>query len=147
MILDGDEVRMGLSADLKFNPDDRREQMRRVAWMARLLGDQGFPVLVSLASPYEKERLMAKEIIDKNGRAQRFVLIWVNTPLGVCKRRDTRGLYARAKTDPTYDPNAGYEPPSNPYYTIDATAPDAANKWGRQLAGDFTGALASGSGI
>ena len=91
-ILDGDNVRHGLNRDLGFTEEDRVENIRRVAEVARLMADAGLIVLVSFISPFRAERQMARELM-KEGE---FVEIFVDTPFEECARRDPKGLYRRA---------------------------------------------------
>ncbi|MEX0627023.1 MAG: adenylyl-sulfate kinase, partial [Cucumibacter sp.] len=92
-VLDGDNVRHGLNKDLGFTDDDRVENIRRVAEVARLMADAGLIVLVSFISPFRNERRIAREIAGEI----RFVEAYVDTPLEVCEARDPKGLYARAR--------------------------------------------------
>jgi bifunctional enzyme CysN/CysC len=92
-LLDGDNVRHGLNRDLGFSDEDRVENIRRVAEVARLMVDAGLIVLVSFISPFRDERRMAREMFS----AGEFVEVYVNTPLEVCERRDIKGLYAKAR--------------------------------------------------
>ncbi len=92
MVLDGDNLRHGLNADLGFTAADRVENMRRVAHVAALMADAGLIVLVSLISPYRAERQRAREVIG----AERFVEVFVDAPVEVCMARDPKGHYARA---------------------------------------------------
>lgn len=92
-ILDGDNLRFGLNRDLGFTESDRTENIRRTAEVAKLMADAGLVVLVTLISPTEADRQMAKEIIGED----RFRLLYVDTPLEVCESRDPKGLYARAR--------------------------------------------------
>lgn len=94
MILDGDNLRHGLNADLGFGDVDRVENMRRVAHVARLLAEAGIITLVSLISPFRAERQRAREVVG----AERFLEIFVDAPLDVCRQRDPKGLYARASS-------------------------------------------------
>ena len=94
-LLDGDNLRHGLTGDLGFSPEDRAENVRRVAHAARLLADVGSVALVSLVSPYRSDRQMAREIVSADGIP--FVEIYVSTPLAVCEGRDPKGLYAKAR--------------------------------------------------
>ena len=91
-ILDGDNVRHGLNRDLGFTDEDRVENIRRVAEVARLMADAGLIVIVSFISPFRAERRMARELMA-NGE---FIEVFVDTPFEECARRDTKGLYARA---------------------------------------------------
>ncbi len=91
-ILDGDNVRHGLNRDLGFTEEDRVENIRRVAEVARLMADAGLIVLVSFISPFRAERRMARELMGEG----EFVEVFVDTPFEECARRDPKGLYARA---------------------------------------------------
>jgi bifunctional enzyme CysN/CysC len=93
-VLDGDTLRMGLSRDLSFSREDRAENVRRTAEAARLLTDAGLVAIVSLISPFRAEREAARTIVG----AERFVEVFVDTPLEVCESRDVKGLYAKART-------------------------------------------------
>ena len=92
--LDGDRVRSGLSRDLGFSPQDRAENVRRVAEVARLLVDEGLLVVVALISPSARERDAARNIIG----ASRFYEVFVNAPLDVLEQRDPKGLYRLARS-------------------------------------------------
>ncbi len=94
-LLDGDNVRHGLSRDLGFTAADRVENVRRVAEVAKLMADAGLIVLVSLISPYRLERRMARELVEGGG--VRFVEVFVDTPLAEAERRDPKGLYRKAR--------------------------------------------------
>ncbi|MGF6880997.1 bifunctional enzyme CysN/CysC [Nocardia sp. GAS34] len=94
-LLDGDNLRHGLNADLGFSDDDRRENIRRVAEVAALFADAGVVVIVSLISPFAAQRERAREVHAT--RALPFTEIFVDTPLHVCEQRDPKGLYARAR--------------------------------------------------
>lgn len=91
-ILDGDNVRHGLNRDLGFTEEDRVENIRRVAEVARLMADAGLIVLVSFISPFRAERRMARDLMDEG----EFIEVFVDTPFEECARRDPKGLYARA---------------------------------------------------
>ena len=111
--LDGDSLRRGLNKDLGFTESDRVENIRRTAEVAALMADAGLVVIVSLISPFERDRQTAKDIIGPN----RFREIFVNTPLDVCEERDPKGLYkkARAGLIPNFTGvNQPYEPPTRP---------------------------------
>ena len=92
-LLDGDNVRHGLNKDLGFTDEDRVENIRRVAEVARLMVDSGLIVLVSFISPFEAERRMARAIFDEG----EFLEVFVDTPLAVAEERDEKGLYAKAR--------------------------------------------------
>jgi bifunctional enzyme CysN/CysC len=92
-LLDGDNVRHGLNKDLGFTEADRVENMRRVAEVARLMADAGLVVIVSLISPFQRERALAREIAGD----VEFLEIFVDAPLALCEQRDPKGLYAKAR--------------------------------------------------
>jgi bifunctional enzyme CysN/CysC len=92
-ILDGDNVRHGLNKDLGFTDQDRVENIRRVAEVAKLMVDAGLIVLVSFISPFRAERRMARELFEPG----EFVEVFVDTPLEVAEQRDVKGLYAKAR--------------------------------------------------
>ena len=92
-LLDGDNVRHGLNRDLAFSEVDRVENIRRVAEVAKLMVDAGLLVLVSLISPYRKDRALARSLFE----AGEFVEVFVDAPLSVCEQRDHKGLYFKAR--------------------------------------------------
>lgn len=94
-VLDGDELRRGLNADLGFSRSDRDESVRRAAEVAALLAGAGIVTLVALVSPYEKGRERARTRHREAGLG--FIEVWVSTPLAVCLERDPKGLYAKAQ--------------------------------------------------
>lgn len=114
-LLDGDNLRHGLNGDLGFSADDRTENVRRVAQVARLFADAGVVAIVPLISPYRAGRELARELHAAAGLA--FVEVFVDTPLDECERRDPKGLYAKARAGELTgmtgidDP---YEPPLDP---------------------------------
>ena len=89
--LDGDNLRIGLNKNLSFSPEDRTENIRRTAEVAKLFTQAGFIVLVSLISPYRSERKKARDI-----RPEIFREIYIKASVEVCTQRDVKGLYARA---------------------------------------------------
>ncbi len=92
-LLDGDNVRHGLCRDLGFSDDDRKENIRRVGEVAKLMVDAGLVVLTAFISPHRAERQMVRELL---GTGQ-FVEVFVDTPLAVCEARDPKGLYKKAR--------------------------------------------------
>ena len=92
-LLDGDNVRHGLNKDLGFTDEDRVENIRRVAEVARLMTDAGLIVLVSFISPFRAERRMARELFGEG----EFLEVFVDTPLAIAEQRDVKGLYAKAR--------------------------------------------------
>jgi adenylyl-sulfate kinase len=112
-VLDGDQVRAGINRDLGFGPQDRRENIRRVAEIARLMNEAGLVVIAALISPYRADRSMAREIIGP----ERFVEVYLDAPLEVCERRDPKGLYRKARARQLAEftgITAPYEPPQSP---------------------------------
>jgi adenylyl-sulfate kinase len=91
-VLDGDELRRGLSSDLGLSREDRWEQARRVSYVAALIADSGVIPIVALVSPYAEDRARAREIHESAGVG--FLEIWVDTPMDVCMERDPKGLYS-----------------------------------------------------
>jgi bifunctional enzyme CysN/CysC len=94
-LLDGDNIRQGLSDDLGFSPGDRAEHIRRVGQVARLFADAGTVAVVSLISPLAGDRALLRRAHEQAGL--RFIEVYVDTPLAECERRDPKGLYARAR--------------------------------------------------
>lgn len=92
VVLDGDDVRQGLCKDLGFSIEERSENVRRVAEIARILCQQGFVVICSLVSPGENMRLQASNIVGGSD----FSLIYVEAPIEICTSRDPKGLYSKA---------------------------------------------------
>ena len=90
--LDGDNLRLGLNKGLTFTPEDRTENIRRTAEVAKLFSQAGFIVLVSLISPYRSERRKARDV-----RPEIFKLIYIKASVEECSKRDVKGLYAKAK--------------------------------------------------
>ncbi len=125
-ILDGDELRAGVSPDLGFKREDRAENCRRTAEIAKLLNSQGITAIVALISPYEADRQHARQIIGE----ERFVEVYLKTDIATCSARDPKRLYARAITGQTRqftgisDP---YEPPEHPDLVIETGQMDVAS--------------------
>lgn len=114
-VLDGDNLRLGINADLGFAAEDRQENVRRVSEIARLFADAGVVVLVPLISPYAADRARARASHTAAGLL--FLEVFVDTPLETCEARDPKGLYAKARAGEIRhftgvdDP---YEPPLSP---------------------------------
>jgi adenylyl-sulfate kinase len=120
-VLDGDNVRHHLNRDLGFTADDRRENIRRTAEVARLMNDAGLFVVTAFISPLREDRQLARDIIG----AERFVEVHVSTCITVCEGRDPKGLYTRARAGQIKDftgISAPYEPPERPDMAIDTGA-------------------------
>jgi bifunctional enzyme CysN/CysC len=120
--LDGDTVRSTLSEDLGFSPEDRKENVRRVARVSQLMMEAGLVVIVSLVSPFREDREMAKERFADGD----FFEVFVDTPLEVCMQRDPKGLYARSQADKSMQMTGvgqDYEAPLAADITLDGTQP------------------------
>ena len=114
-VLDADNLRHGLNADLGFSPGDRRENCRRVAEVSRLFADAGIVCLVPIISPYAIDRCQARQRHEDDGL--RFVEVFVDTPLSTCMERDSKGLYRRALDGELTEftgVSAPYEAPDHP---------------------------------
>lgn len=114
-VLDGDNVRHGLNANLGFSPEDRVENIRRVAEVARLMSDAGVIVLTAFISPYRTDRNRAREIALEGGTD--FVEVFVDAPLQVCESRDPKDLYKKARAGQIKQftgIDAPYEAPEDP---------------------------------
>ena len=112
-ILDGDNLRHGLTRDLGFTPADRVENVRRIAEVAKLFVDAGLIVLVSVISPFRDEREMARRMMEEG----EFIEVFVDAPLEVCERRDPKGLYRKARAGEIKNftgIDSPYEPPESP---------------------------------
>ena len=122
VILDGDDIRAGLSRGLGFSNEDRTENIRRMAQVARLLCAQGVTVLVAAVTPLREHRRLARDIVG-----QPFCEVFVDAPLSVCEGRDVKGLYARARRGevPLFTGVSDvYERPLNPDLSIDTSTCD-----------------------
>lgn len=119
-ILDGDNIRTGINAGLGFSADDRRENIRRIAEVARLFVDTGIITIAAFISPTEEMRALARDII---GEAD-FKEIYISTPLEECERRDVKGLYAKARRGEIRHftgISAPFEPPASPALALDTS--------------------------
>ncbi len=118
MLLDGDNVRMGLNSNLGFEPEDRIENIRRVAEVSKLMNDAGLIVLTAFISPFASDRQNAKTIIGSDN----FIEVYVSTSLEECEKRDIKGLYKRAreKQIPNFTGiTSPYEVPQHPDIVVD----------------------------
>ena len=112
-VLDGDNVRHGLCSDLAFSPDDRKENIRRVGEVAKLMANAGIIVITAFISPYRSDRELVRKITPPG----QFVEVYINAPLEVCEKRDPKGLYAKARANEIKDftgISAPYEAPEKP---------------------------------
>lgn len=117
-VLDGDNVRHGLCADLGFSAEDRVENIRRIGEVAGLFLDAGLIVLAAFISPYRYDRDRIRQKIAPG----RFIEIFCDTPIDVCERRDVKGLYAKARAGQIKNftgISAPYEKPGNPELVLD----------------------------
>lgn len=133
MLLDGDNIRMGLNRDLDFSDEARTENIRRIAEVAKLMNDAGLIVLTSFISPFKQDRDMARNIIGED-----FVEIYISTSLEECERRDVKGLYKKARNGEIAvftGISSPYEAPETPEIQIDTAetsveaAVDLIMKW------------------
>lgn len=135
-VLDGDNLRHGMNADLGFSKEDRTENIRRVGEIARLMADAGLVALVPVISPYRADRDEVRRKHTEIGL--RFVEVFVDTPLEVCEERDPKGLYARARAGEITgmtgvdDP---YEEPVTPDVRVDSSEVAVADAAAAVLAG------------
>ena len=123
-LLDGDNVRLGLNRDLGFTDADRVENIRRVGEAAKLMMDAGLIVITAFISPFRSERAMARALVPEGD----FVEIFVDTPLAEAERRDTKGLYAKAREGRLANftgIDSPYEAPEAPEIRIDTMAMSA----------------------
>ncbi len=119
-ILDGDNIRTGINNNLGFSPEDRTENIRRIAEVGRLFVDTGIVTIAAFISPSNELREMAANIIGKDD----FLEVWVSTPLEECERRDVKGLYAKARKGEIGEftgVSAPFEAPENPALTLDTS--------------------------
>ena len=110
-VLDGDNVRQGLSADLAFSPEDRTENIRRIGEVAKLFAEAGAIVATAFISPYRRDRDRVRRLMS---REEDFIEVHVSCPIEECERRDPKGLYRRARAGEIPDftgIDAPYEPP------------------------------------
>jgi len=111
-LLDGDNVRHGLCADLGFSVADRHENIRRIAHLSRLFWEANVITLVSFISPFRAERRMARKLVGAD-----FIEVFVDAPLAVCEKRDPKGLYKKARRGEIREftgISSPYEAPKNP---------------------------------
>lgn len=115
--LDGDNVRKGLNSNLSFSPEDRTENIRRIAETAKLMMDAGLVVLAAFVSPYKKDRDNIRTIVG----SENMVEIYINTSVEECERRDVKGLYKKARAGEIKNMtgiSSPYEAPENPEIEI-----------------------------
>lgn len=119
-ILDGDNLRLGINKNLGFTVSDRAENIRRIAEISKLMVDAGLIVIVATISPFKKERNFARSLFEK----KEFFEIYINTPLKICMKRDSKNLYKKAKYLKSFSKiglTGDYEPPIKPDIVIDTS--------------------------
>jgi len=127
VVLDGDNIRTGINNNLSFTPEDREENIRRIAEVAKLFLSNGMICIVSFISPMRAMRDKAKQIIGPED----FIEIFIDTPIEICEARDVKGLYKKARAGEIADftgVNAPYEAPIHPdihIRTVGQTIPDS----------------------
>ena len=130
MLLDGDNLRQGLNADLGFDAAGRSENVRRVGEVAKLMADAGLITLVALVSPFRADRLQAAALLPEG----RFLEVFVDTPADICRQRDPKGLYEKADRGKVINltgRDQPYEPPVDPALvlrTVELGAEEAADR-------------------
>jgi bifunctional enzyme CysN/CysC len=133
-VLDGDNVRLGLNTNLGFSPNDRLENIRRVAEVAKLMADAGLIVISSFISPYRTDRARARKIA-LSGNVE-FVEVFVDAPLATCEERDPKHLYKKARAGEIKEftgIDAPYEVPETPELTIRTSDETVDESIGRLL--------------
>ena len=118
--LDGDNIRFGLNSNLGFSPEDRSENIRRIAEVAKLFLDAGHIVTAAFVSPYQADRDRVKTIVG----ADHVIEVYVNTQLAICEARDVKGLYKKARAGEIKNLtgiSAPYEAPTQPHLEINTT--------------------------
>jgi adenylylsulfate kinase len=116
-LLDGDNIRHGLNADLGFSHEDRVENLRRISQVAALFADAGVVAITAFISPFREDRRKARSLISDG----RFFEVFINTPLDVCESRDPKGLYQKARRGEVRDftgIDSPYEVPERPEIEI-----------------------------
>lgn len=132
-LLDGDNVRHGLCKDLGFSDQDRQENIRRVGEVAKLMTDAGLITLAAFISPFRADRRIVREILPEG----RFIEVFVDAPLAVCRERDPKGLYAKAERGEIRQftgIDSPYEPPERPEVHIHADEQSVAEAVNQLLA-------------
>ncbi len=132
-ILDGDNIRSGINRNLSFTPEDRAENIRRIAEVTKLFVGSGVITISAFISPEESMRQMASEIIGKDD----FVEVYVSTPIEECERRDVKGLYKKARAGEIKNftgVSQPFEAPTNPAIDIDTSTLSMAESMEKLLA-------------
>jgi adenylylsulfate kinase len=119
-VLDGDNVRYGLNKDLGFSPEDRKENLRRVGEVAKLLVNAGILAIAAFISPYASDREAIRELFRRDN--EEFIEVYLKCDLAICESRDPKGLYKKARRGEIPDftgISQPYETPANPGITIE----------------------------
>ncbi|HAY34135.1 MAG TPA: adenylyl-sulfate kinase [Ignavibacteria bacterium] len=128
-ILDGDNIRGGLNRNLTFSEEDRKENIRRIGEVAKLMVDAGIIVITAFISPFREDRDAVRKLLDEG----EFIEVYLNTPVEKCEERDVKGLYKKAREGEIKDftgINSPYEVPLNPEVIINTaenTAKESVN--------------------
>jgi adenylylsulfate kinase len=120
-VLDGDNIRHGLSGDLGFSDEDRQENIRRIGEVAALFVDAGLIVVTAFISPFRADRQRVREIVGE----ERFLEVFVDASVDVCEQRDPKGLYRKARAGEISDftgISSPYEPPEHPALVLDTAS-------------------------
>ncbi len=123
MVLDGDNIRHGLCSDLGFNEIDRQENIRRIGETAKLFMESGVVILTAFISPFRSDRQIARSLVAEED----FSEVYIKCPLEVCEKRDTKGLYAKARKGEINNftgISSPYEEPENAQLTLNTDALD-----------------------
>lgn len=131
-VLDGDDLRYGLSSDLAFSPQDRSENIRRAGHVAKLMVDAGLIVITSFISPYRKDRERVKTLFSPD----RFYEVYLDCSLEICEQRDPKGNYQKARQGRLKEftgISAPYEPPLTPALLIPTGEIDVQESLARLL--------------
>ncbi|HYG37751.1 MAG TPA: adenylyl-sulfate kinase [Cytophagales bacterium] len=116
-VLDGDNIRNGLNKDLTFSSEDRKENIRRIGEVSKLMVDAGLIVISAFISPFESDRIMVRDLFEEG----EFLEVFIDCPLDVCETRDVKGLYQKARKGLIKDftgIDSPFETPENPEITI-----------------------------
>ena len=119
-LLDGDNLRHSLNSDLGFSNEDRDENIRRIGHLGALMVDAGLIVIASFISPFKKQRENTRNLFEK----KEFIEVFLDTPIGICEKRDPKGLYKKARSGLIKDftgIDSAYEKPEDPEIILDGS--------------------------
>lgn len=120
-VLDGDNIRHGLSKDLGFSEEDRTENIRRIGEVSKLFVDAGIICITAFISPFQKDRDIVRNIVEKS----EFIEVFVKCPIEICEERDPKGLYKKARSGEITNftgINSPYENPQSPEITVETNS-------------------------